>query len=248
MNWRTWRWLLAGVGLYLIILLATFPAYYVVSWLQRRMPEVQLIGVHGSVWAGSAQESAWHGQSWGSLRWRFDWSGLFTGHLGYRCHLDDTDLALEAQIAGNSSKLLLQNVSGHLPVSRLAPWLPLPPGSVAGELNINVDRVILVNGRPVAATGIVNLTNLDLSWPQSLSLGDYQLKLQTQADGVSGNLLDTSGPLMLQGNLRLALNGGYQVSGVLASRDPSNVTLNNLLHYLPSNQDGKHTFSFNGNW
>ena len=248
MNWRVWRWVLAGLGLYLVFLLATFPAGYAIAWLQKNVPEVHLEGVNGSVWAGSAQEVAWQDQFWGSLHWSFDWRALFAGHMGYRFHLEAPDVVLLARVAGNNRKLLLQDVAGHLPISRLAPWLPLPPGSVAGELNIRLDRVLLVKDRPEAAVGTLSVTSLNLSWPQSVTLGNYQLKLQTEVDGIRGDLLDTSGPLMLQGSVQLAPDGHYQVSGTLASRDPGNSALNNLLHYLPSNADGKHPFDFSGTW
>lgn len=248
MSWRVWRWLLGGLGLYLVFLLATFPAGYAIARLQKDMPAVHLAGVHGSVWAGSAQDAAWQGRSWGSFQWSFDWLALFAGHVGYRFHLEAPDIELQARVAGNSGKLLFEAVSGHLPISRLAPWLPLPTGSVAGELDIRLARVVLVNDHPTAAVGTLSVTGLNLSWPQSLTLGDYQLKLQTQADGIRGNLLDTSGPLMLQGSVHLAPDGRYQVSGTLASRDSSNTALNNLLRYLPSNADGKHPFGFSGMW
>lgn len=248
MSWRVWRWGLAGIGLYLLCLLAMFPAGYAVAWLQARVPEVRFGEVHGSVWAGTAREVAWQGQPWGSLRWRFAWGSLFAGHLGYQLYLTATEFAIQARVTGNSRNLLLQDVNGKLPVSRLQPWLPLPSGSLEGELNIKMQRLILVDGLPTAAAGVVNLTRLKLTWPQSITLGDYQLKLQTQADGIHGSLLDTSGPLMLQGSLRLAPDGSYQLNGVLASRDSTDVALNNLLRYLPSKPDGKHSFAFSGRW
>ncbi|MGH8413900.1 MAG: type II secretion system protein N, partial [Gammaproteobacteria bacterium] len=233
---------------YLVLLLATLPAGYVVGWLHKRVPELQLAGVHGSVWAGSAQDIAWQGQSWGLLRWRFDWAALFAGHAGFLLFLNAPDLALQARVAGNSSKLLFEDVAGHFPVNRVAHWLPLPPGSVAGQINISMQRTVLINARPSAADGIIKLTSLSLSWPQPVALGDYELKLQTQDDGIHGSLLDTSGPLMVQGSLRVTPDGGYDVTGVVASRDPANTVLNNLLQYLPSNPGGKHTFNINGKW
>lgn len=249
MNWRIWRWWCAGICLYLICLLGTFPASYAVAWLQRRVPAVRLTGVSGSVWAGTAQEAAWQSQTWGFVRWRFDWSALFSGYfVGYHLHLHNPDITLQARVAANGGSLMLQDVTGNLPVSRLQPWLPLPPGSVNGQLNIKIQRMVLVNAQPTVATGTIKLISLSLTWPQPVTLGDYQLQLQTKTDGIHGNLLDTSGPLMVQGSLHLAPDGNYQLNGVLASRAPTDTALNNLLRYLPTNTDGQHTFSFNGRW
>lgn len=248
MSWRVGRWWLAGIVAYLVFLLATLPASYAAGWAQKRVPDLQLTGVHGSMWAGSAQDIAWQGESWGQLHWRFDWAALFSGRLGCYIFLGAPDLALQARLAGNGSRVVLEDVTGHFPVSRLAHWLPLPAGSIAGQISITMQRIVLDNARPTAASGSVNFTGVSLTWPQSANLGDYQLKVQTQADGIHGSLLDTSGPLMLQGSLRVTPNGRYDVSGVVALRDPADAALGNLLRYLPSNQDGKQAFNFSGKW
>lgn len=248
MSWRSGRWWLAGIVAYLVFLLTTLPADNVIGWLHKRVPDLQVAEVHGSVWAGSARDVAWQGQSWGSLRWRFDWAALFAGHLGFFLFLNSPDLALQARIAGNRSRLLLEDVAGHLPVNQMVHWLPLPSGSIAGQINIRMQRMVLISARPSAADGVIDLTGLSLSWPQSVVLGDYELKLQTQGNVIHGSLLDTSGPLLVQGSLRITPDGGYDLTGVVATRDPANTALNNLLQYLPGNQDGKHAFNINGKW
>lgn len=246
MSWRIGRWWLAGIVLYLIFLLATLPAGYATAWLQKRVPELQLTGVSGSVWSGAAQEVVWRGQPWGYLHWIFDWSAPFRGHLGFHLDLSALDLALRARVAGDAQRLLLRDVTGHLNISRLEPWLPLPHGGITGQLNLQLQQLTLLNGQPQAAVGVISLDNVRLTWPLPVVLGDYQLKLQTQADGIHGSLLDTAGPLMLQGSLQFSRNGSYQINGVLDSRDPSNTALDSLLRYLPADQAGKHTFAFTG--
>lgn len=248
MSWRVWRWWLAGIGLYLLFLVAIFPADYAVGRLQAHVPELRLTGTRGSVWSGSAQELDWQGQSLGALYWRFDWLGLFAGRLAYQLDLRAPDAVLRARIADSGRKWVLDDVAGHLALSRLQPWLPLPASSVDGRLDIMMQRLVFVDARPTAASGVITLTGLSLTWPQALTLGNYQLTLQTHADGIHGSLLDTSGPLMLQGSLLLAPDGRYQVNGVLASRDAANTALNDLLRYLPGSTDGKHRFNFSGNW
>jgi len=249
MSWRIARWWLAGLTVYVIFLLATFPAAYALALLQKRLPDVQLANVSGSIWSGAAQEFALHGQSWGALQWHFDWRAPFGGRLGYRLQLRGSEIALQGRVAGNRNKLLLEDVRGHLPMSRLESWLPLPTGSVNGKLDLHLSQVLLVKLRPERADGTVNLTGVSLSWPQALTLGDYQLKLQTQAqNGIHGSFVDTGGPLVLQGTLDLGLNGHYQVSGTLTSRDPGNAALNTLLGGLPVDGSGHHPFHFTGQW
>ncbi len=249
MSWRIVRWWLAGLTVYVIFLLATFPATYALALLQKRLPDVQLANVSGNIWSGAAQEFALHGQSWGALQWHFDWRAPFVGRLGYRLQLQGSDMTLQGRVAGSLDKLLLEDVRGHLPISRLDPWLPLPAGSVTGRLDLHLNQVLLVKLQPERAAGIVNFTGVSLSWPQALTLGNYQLKLQTQAqNGIHGSFVDTGGPLALQGTVDLGSNGHYRISGTLTSRDPDNTALNTLLGDLPADGSGHHPFHFTGQW
>lgn len=249
MSWRIWRWWLAGVIAYLIFLLATLPAAYAVGWLQRRVPQLEITGVSGSVWSGNARDIVFSGQSWGRMHWSFDWTGLFTGHPGYRLALQDSDVSLRGRVAGGSQNLLLRDIHGHLNVQRLSSWLPLPQGAVSGNLELQLARVTVVDDRPTSATGVINLVSTRLAWPQPVTLGNYQLKLVTRPDSrIDGTLLDTSGPLMLRGNLTLRPDGHYDVAGTLASRDASDTALNNLLRLLPTGPSGSHRFGFSGQW
>ena len=249
MSWRIVRWWLAGLTAYLIFLLATFPAAYPLAWWQKGIPDVQLSKISGSVWSGAAQEFILNGQSWGVLQWHVDWRALVTGHMGYRLRLLASDMDLQGRVAGSRDNLLLQGVHGHLPIGRLEGLLPLPASSVSGNLDVDLNRVLLVKMRPAQADGIVTFTDAVLSWPQSVILGSYQLKVSDlDKTGIRGIFIDTGGPLIVQGTLNLTPSGRYQVNGTLMSRDPDNATLANLLGYLPADNTGHHAFNLHGQW
>jgi hypothetical protein len=249
MSWNRLRWWLAGLTVYLFFLVATFPAAYPLAWWQKRMPDVQLSKISGSVWSGVAQEFTLYGQPWGVLEWHVDWRALFTGHMGYRLRLRTSDMDIHARVAGSRENLLLQDVHGHLPIARLDGLLPLPAGSISGNLEVDLSRVLLVKMRPTLADGTASFTDTVLSWPQSVTLGSYQLKVSTQdKKGIQGSFIDTGGPLVVQGTLDLTPNGHYQVNGTLMSRDPSNTTLTTMLSYLPADGTGHHPFNLNGQW
>ena len=251
MNRRAWRWGLLGLAAYLLFLLTTLPAVYATAWLEKRLPEVQLAGVHGSIWSGTARELAYHGRSWGILQWRFDWLAPFSGHWGYRLQLHGSGSILQGRVAASAAgTLFFQDVRGQLPVTEIEPWLPVPPGSVGGTLNLQLARLVLIRGRPAVAEGQVTLTGATLNWPQAVALGNYQMKLRTRSGkGIEGSLLDTGGPLMLQGTLNLAPDGRYQLGGSLAVREPGDAAVSRLLQYLgPVNAAGNHPFQFTGQW
>ncbi|MDE2090506.1 MAG: type II secretion system protein N [Gammaproteobacteria bacterium] len=242
---QRWRWLLFGLITYGVFLLASLPAAYVVP----QLPGLQLTGVHGSPWSGKANQLLVQGVPLGSLRWRFDWQAPFTATLGYRLTLRAEGLEVRGRAAqGIAGKVFLRDITGYMPVSALDSWLPLPPHSLTGRLGLQLSRVVLVRNRPRVAEGSLTLTNAQLSWPANALLGNYRLTLHSNtAQGIQGTLADTGGPLRLQGKLSVTIDGRYEVSGTLASRNPGDSTTGGLLQYLGApDASGNRHFQLSG--
>lgn len=251
MSSHRWRWWLAGLGVYLTFLIGMLPAAYPKAWLHKRLPTVQLARVSGTIWSGMAQELVLDGRSLGTVHWRFDWQAPFGGHIGYRVQLRGPGLMLHGRVSdAGANGLLLQNLRGRIDVRRLNPWLPLPPNSLNGTLDLRLTRMNWLAGRPTYASGTIDFTTVSLNWPQAVTLGSYALAVQTTAQaGIHGMLTDTGGPLILKGTLEVRPEGHYQVQGTLKDRSPGNdPALDNMLRYLPSAGAGAHRFEFHGRW
>lgn len=249
MKFGTPRGWFLGAAAYLIFLLATLPADYVVGWTVKHFPAVQLSGVSGSVFSGAAQQLRYAGRPLGAVEWHFDWLAPFTFTLGYHVRLHDDSSDLVGRVDSRFGTLYLRNLSGQLPVAALDPWSPLPAHSLAGKLNLRVTRLSFKGGRLTGAAGEVDLSEAALKWPTSYALGSFRLLLTDAGDGVHATADDVASPLSLQAALILSPTGAYKLTGTLAAHDPGDTATRDLLANLGRpDSTGRYPFSFNGQW
>lgn len=249
MKFGTLRGWLLGATAYLIFLLATLPADYVVGWAVRHFPAVQLSGVSGSVFSGAAQQLRYAGRPLGAVEWHFDWLAPFTFTLGYRVRLHDDSSDLEGRVDSRFGTVYLRSLNGQLPVAALDPWSPLPAHSLEGKLNLQVAELSFKGGRLAAAVGEVDLSQAVLKWPTSYPLGSFRLLLTDASDGVHATADDVTSPLSLHAELNLGPTGAYKLTGTLAAHDPGDTATRNLLANLGRpDSTGRYPFGFNGQW
>ena len=150
---RTLRWLIPGLLAYLIFLVATFPAAYLLHWLKPDPRSLQLGAISGNVWSGQAGQLVIQGVPLGRVGWHFDWRAPWSGKLGYRLHVQGGTLNVAGRAdIGRNRQIVLRTVTGRLPVVGLDHWMPLPSNSVDGLLQLNLKSVTLAsNGFPIAA-------------------------------------------------------------------------------------------------
>lgn len=246
MTRRVLRWLVPGMFAYLVFLCATFPAAYALHWLRSDLPDIQLGGVSGSIWSGQSQQLVFESVPLGAMSWQFDWHAPWSGNLGYHVQLADPGMQLDGRAAiGPGGRIVIRDLVGHIPVKRLDHWLPLPPDAVDGLLQLNLTNLSIVNGLPQAAEGDVTLSDANLNWPQAAVLGSYQMRLHT-SQGITGDIQDSSGPLVLQAQAVLRPDGAYSVTGKLSARDTNSAAAQLLTYLGAPDASGKYAIDFSG--
>lgn len=249
MKFGTLRGWLLGAVAYLIFLLATLPADYVVGRALKRFPAVQLSGVSGSVFSGQAQQLRYAGRPLGAVEWHFDWLAPLTLTLGYHVRLHDDSSELAGRVDSRFGAVYLRSLSGQLPVAELDPWSPLPAHSLEGKLSLQVAQLSFRGGRLVGASGEVDLSEAALKWPTNYTLGSFRLLLTDAGDGVHASADDINSPLSLHAELTLNPTGAYKLTGILAAHDPGDAATRNFLANLGHpDSTGRYPFSFNGQW
>ena len=73
-----------GVGAYLLILIATFPAARISASLEDQVADLAMNGVSGSVLSGQAVQVVYQGLDLGTVHWQFRPLLLLLGRLEYR--------------------------------------------------------------------------------------------------------------------------------------------------------------------
>jgi general secretion pathway protein N len=250
MNRSVLRWWLLGAVAYLVFLGMTFPAQYLTDRLTRKLPELRLVGVEGSLFSGSAQQVNYAGSDLGAVDWHFDWLAPFSLSFGYRLHVHAEDRDLTGRLDMGFRHTYLRGLEGRIPVSALDRWSPAPPGSASGSLGVHLKELSFKAGAMDSAEGTLDLDEAVLKWPTSATLGSFHADLGPgSGGGIKAVIADTASPLKLQATLELGATGAYHLSGVLGPKDPSDQATRNLLAGLGRpDSTGQYPFDFKGQW
>lgn len=249
MNRPALRWWLLGAVAYLVFLSVTFPAQYVADHIVKRFPALQLSGVSGSLFSGSAAEVLYQGSSFGAMDWHFDWLAPFSLSLGYRVHLHAEDRDLRGRVDFGFNRMDLRGLEGRIPVAAFDALLPLPPHSMDGALSPQLKQLSFKAGHLTSAEGELDLDEATLRWPTAATLGSFRMLLNPAADGIQAQVSDVASPFKLDAAVSLTDAGTYHLSGTLAAHDPGDAATHNLLAGLGHpDSTGQYPFDFKGQW
>lgn len=181
----TRRRVISVVVLWLLACLLWFaPAQLLVSLLRPLLPPLQLQGVEGGFWSGSAQQAFWQRDgklvALGKLDWQINpWSLLWlhpAAHIATSYGEQFIDTRLRLLPFGG---VALRDTSAAMPAQLLGHFLPLP---TRGLLALKLEQAELTRQGVRSISGDVYWQRaqwqVDQRW---LALGDYQCTLQMTA-------------------------------------------------------------------
>jgi general secretion pathway protein N len=225
---RRSKFIAAGVAAFLVFLVAMVPAKQLAG---RMPPGLAMTGVGGTIWSGRAADFAVNGKSLGGLGWFCrPWTLLM---LEWSCHVT-------LHPAGGE---ILADLSGGFE------GIATPPGWT-GTLELDVERLRIVNQRPEEATGTLFVRALKAPGARGELLGDFQLVVGEGAvgtDTLTGRLTDLGGPLRVRGAIELKRDGSYLMSGEAAPGPGAGPAIFDTLAFLgPPDDLGRRPFTIEG--
>jgi len=234
---RIIKWSGLLIIIYLAALLIQLPAHYVYKTVLPSVgaiptPDLNIQGLSGTIWNGSAAEVRYQEQLVGRLEWGINILPLITGGVGasWRLDRDDGELVGDVEIDG-TGLLHLNKVKGELSPAALLPLLPFAPFTVDGRLVVNMQEMALQNGNPKLAVGVVEWQQAQLTITESLDVGNVQVAFETNQE--SGEIMATisnqQGVLEIQSILKIKRDGIYRLNGTLRARSGSDQNLLNML-------------------
>lgn len=231
---KNWAYLGFGIACYLIFMVSQLPAARVYAWLQadNQLP-LQAYQLRGSVWNGRADMISLGGQTLTDTRWYWRPWMVLTG----RAEVSVTGQFHQQPVAMNieyglDRKLAFSNVKAELPMATVESLLNPSPLGLAGLLAADIRQVQFDRGSILAVAGELHWRNAGIGAPFNAELGSYSVTLVTEGDEIQGLLKDSEGPVQLDGLLKLAKDGRYQLSATLAVRDPSRTDIKQALGLL----------------
>lgn len=236
----------AGVAAFLVFLIAMVPA----SQLTKRLPQgLALTGVGGTIWSGSASQLKVHGQALGGVRWSCRPWRIFLLEWSCRVTLNPPGGEINGDLtSGLDGVIEGRQLSGQAPISAFE-GIATPAGWT-GLLELNLERLRIVAGRPAEADGTVFVRALKAPGADGDQLGDFELIIGEGAvgtDTLTGRLRDLGGPLRVRGAIELASDGNYVMSGEVAPGPGAGPSIIDTLAFLgPPDSQGRRPFAIEG--
>ncbi len=216
-----WSWVALGAGAYVAFVLSSVPAATALRWFAP--PELDLVGVEGTIWAGSAAAGAVAGLAVRDVHWRLRPWPLLLGRVGadVDAQLDDGFVEARVAAAGSSVRLSDLRASTSLPTLRRV----LPIQGMQGLASATLAALELRDGWPTRVVGVLRLAQLQaeplmpIPNVRLVPLGDYEVRFNdSEGAGIAAEFRDTGGPLEVTGTLTLDLERRYTLDALVEAR------------------------------
>jgi len=237
----------AGAAAFIVFLLAFLPA----SVLLRFLPaEVSLSGVSGTVWRGEAGVLSVQGRPVGAIRWSNRPWRLLVLQLDYAVRYlpEGGEVDMDVTLLG-PHRVEIANARGSLPIMALDGLLG--PAGWKAIAELDVDSLMLVDGFPESAAGLLVLRDLTAPGARGAKIGSFELTLGEGAvgsDSIAGRLRDLGGgPMQVRATLELKPDRSYVLSGEVAAGPEASAAIQRTLRFLgPADSLGRRPFTVEG--
>ena len=135
------RLVITGILVFLLVLVVTFPATVAYRWLAPA--ELQLSGIEGSLWSGSAAQAMAGGAYFTDVTWRLNPQSLIAGRLAYSATARPASGRLAADVSvGADGELSIENLNGNLPLDLAHP--AFQANGISGDLGMHFRQLTFV--------------------------------------------------------------------------------------------------------
>ena len=221
-----------GLALYLVFLVALFPAS--LGWKlapQAIKQQIQLAGIQGSLWSGSASNVVINRNNLGKLNWTLDTLPLLMGTAkgSFVIDREPEKLAGAFSVSG-PGEFELSNVEARIQGESLEQLTT--PFLLHGSITASFDSIRYSRGEEVLLEGIVNLRNTQVEGLQDIQLGNVRAEVQPDGAGSLAKFKNQDSPLDIQGEVALGINGQFDLTLGILNRDSNRKDLDNMLALL----------------
>ncbi|USH02347.1 type II secretion system protein N [Grimontia kaedaensis] len=240
--------------LFLVVLVGSAVVHIPANLVLRQLPPIQgleLSGVSGTLWNGSAAKFSWQGQPMGTLKWQFNPLKLFTGKADVDLRLSGTPgLSARGNVGYSLGGIYANNLLLSASANIVQSFIPYPlPVSLSGQFDLTV-RDYLFAQQPFCEVLAGNL-----AWSQ----GNVASPIGTIEPGlVVAQLSCNEGQLVLDGdsasdaietefNISLSPDQRYSLNGWFAPGDDFPEGMRGQLGFLGNpDSEGRYRLSFSG--
>ncbi len=240
------RWTGVAVILFVVFLIFTLPARYMLGWIGGGQLAVQ--GVEGSAWHGRVLRLAVNQQAVGPVVWQFDPIMLLTGRVEYRVYMQSGNGGGEFRTGVSLfGTRYMRDAQITLPAADIVQQLRLNLVTLGGHFQTDIQDLSLSAGWVDALEGLIVWQDAQVQQPSQVALGHLQMQLSLRDAAIVGVLSDQGGPLELSGEVLVSQDKSYRLNALVKARDGANPQLQEALQLLGNpDAQGRYTLQLSG--
>lgn len=226
--------IIAAALTFFAVLVFSFPARVAYQWFVP--PDLQLSGIRGTVWNGSAAQAETAGVFLHDVTWSFRPRSLLSGRIGYGIAATPASGFMESIVEiGVTGDLGFSDVRASIPLQLVQDAAGMP--GLRGDVNLRLERLILEDGLPVTADGELAVSGLLAPLIYREPVGGYRVEFFTQSSGIVASVEDTDGIVDLAGSLKISPDRSYQFTALLAPKATTPPNLRQQMQFLGTAND-----------
>jgi hypothetical protein len=222
------HYVINGVIAYIFFLITSVPATTIIRLFDEHIPQVNIQGINGTLWSGSAQRITLSSRyviddvSWSFCTWR-----LLTAEACINLDASYQNKPVQGQLGiGITGDLIARDLSIETDAQSLGDLARLPVGELSGLISIHLESVNWIQEHIPSAVGKIQWKNATITVVETASLGDVAITL-TESDDfpLTAIISNKGGHITLSGETHISDDGSYNLELKLT---PNNTTSKNL--------------------
>ena len=188
--------------------LYTLPARIAWQLVRHKMPYVELVGLHGTLWDGNADRVIVANQLLGKLAWQIPRNTALRFAPKIQIRLDGSTVQLDGFAQQFGSNWVLSALTASADAGWLAPALGIPAVIPTGKLAVNFSELRLdERGFPIRAEGNLQWLNAGVTGLAQADFGSFDISIKNDLSGA------IKGSISAIGSAALDISGGFALQG-----------------------------------
>ena len=192
---------------------------------------VELSGVSGTVWSGTAQEMSAGGLYFRDVAWQLRPLRLLTGKLALDVEAKAAAGLVESRVqVGFSGAVTLTDLHAEMRLQALQLQFRMP--GLSGIARADFERLAFRDGVPAAAEGTVTVTDLVAPKIYRGNIGGYRSVFTTTDEGIVTSIEDAGGVIDVAATLSVYADRRFEFLGTVAATERTPVEMRERLQFL----------------
>jgi len=230
---KIWKLVLFFVLCLMFALLFNLPIQQVLPHL-KLPPNLQLVGIQGTAFRGTAQEIVIDQFPLQEVSYRFLPSCILLLKVCYQVSYEQGTLDAAYDVLSGDTEISGARI--EYPVAELMKYVPNVPVNPVGRVELMIDELSMVQGKPAALNGKLIGRDLGVDNDGSkISIGDFQVDFTGNQKKYEFKLSDLDAALDVAGKGEIGADGQYSFDIKLNVEDGLDPKVKNVLDLFAAN-------------